>query len=1064
MRLVKKIILTFLIFLVSTVLVFAIAYNLFQGKIMSELEALVNETIEGAVEIDNLDYSFFSSYPKLIIDADTLSLFEKGNSNVVQQKVGELYGLHLQLDIKKAIQGVYIVDNFILSGGEVNLITYADSSLNVLNAVNLINNSSSGEESKNADSVKLQLSELLIRDLEINYFDQISDQQAYSKLEKFSSEIQVYGDSLIASVDFTYLLDSLIIENRRILKNQRLSYTSVLNGDISKLLVKVTNGKVKLNLLEANIDGLYIGEQKGMVDFKVWAKHTDLAELAKMDFLKEENLSEIKHGVFEIDAIIKGFTKGELPLMEGTATLDSLQVYNRFGKMVNNAGFKLSFSSESTSDLMDAHLEIDSFFIDFTSGGFLKAQVESKHFKEPEFKISWEASENLKIINNLIEIPGLKKMSGEINSKGAIQGIYQLRQQKLLDVTGFLDVTFNDAEIVLDNENYTISSINTSVYMANDAIGIANASLIANGNKLSFKGSVNQLVPYLLGKQSQFSTSISIQSDKINTLELLAFSEDFKEIAPYNITKLDVSLTADMSSKSLENFEIIPTANLAIKKITVQVEGYPNITGFKGAIDINPDTISFNNFNGAIGDSHFKFSLGLINYEAYSKNDSIRPMEAALELKSNHIIAKDVFTVGDKFLLPKSYKDETLANIKLKMRLISTNKELQKKELLPELEFQLLNLNFETLHLPVAFKNISIFGLIKDNNVYVNSFFGQLGKTDIFMNAEFDNVVATKDTVSRPVVSKMTFNSGVFDYNELIKLAESDVHEDMETDTTLANRNPFAADFPVIELSVNIGKLMFNNAVIKNLSGELDILENNYLNMRHLTFDSGEYGSFELDGTLDASDHTVGILSSNIKVSNVDLSKLKVKYIQNDKEVMIRDHFAGIINAKIVATVPILSDFNVDIASLTGGINAKITDGALIDYLPLKEMGKYFKKRDLDNVRFDDLENNIIFDNGKMFLPYMTINTTLGSINLMGFQTMDDYMEYDVQVPISLVAGATFSKLFILKKGDDKKVDKIKKGGKGKYVTLHITGHDNHYDFKIGKNHDHSDPHGLESE
>ena len=136
-----------------------------------------------------------------------------------------------------------------------------------------------------------------------------------------------------------------------------------------------------------------------------------------------------------------------------------------------------------------------------------------------------------------------------------------------------------------------------------------------------------------------------------------------------------------------------------------------------------------------------------------------------------------------------------------------------------------------------------------------------------------------------------------------------------------------------------------------------------------------------------------------------------------------------------------------------GKIKIKMTDGALINYAPLEEMGKYFKNKDLNRVRFDELKNVMIFNGGKMLLPFMTINTTLGTINIMGFQTLDYDMSYDIQVPIKLVAGAALNSLFSAKKGDDKKEDKVKKGGKVKYITLHISGSADDYKFKLGKKH-----------
>ena len=71
----------------------------------------------------------------------------------------------------------------------------------------------------------------------------------------------------------------------------------------------------------------------------------------------------------------------------------------------------------------------------------------------------------------------------------------------------------------------------------------------------------------------------------------------------------------------------------------------------------------------------------------------------------------------------------------------------------------------------------------------------------------------------------------------------------------------------------------------------------------------------------------------------------------------------------------------------------------------------------------------------------------------MGFQAIDGDMNYDIQVPLSLVAGSALNSLFSSKKGDDGKKDDVKKAGKGKYVTVHISSKGEEFKVKLGKKH-----------
>ena len=690
----------------------------------------------------------------------------------------------------------------------------------------------------------------------------------------------------------------------------------------------------------------------------------------------------------------------------------------------------------------------------------MRGHAEVKNFAYPDFRIAWEATETLDDLYRIFRFSDIKKMNGSVSTQANLSGKFNLTKNKLVNPKGVVNATFDRCNITLKQNDYKIENLKGTIYVLDNDAGIDGLSVRANGNDISLSASVNQLIPYILGKPSQLHAVVSTQSKQLSTHRLLAFDTALANSVRYKIDSLDATISANLSSQALNHYDLIPTGTIEIQNLTALVEGIPAFRKFTSKISIRPDTLSIKNLKGVLGNSPIDFTMGVTNYASYLDEEHKKPMDITIGLQSDKLIAKDVFTVNDEFLLPKNYEKEELKNIRLNAKLITTNKQLQKTGLLPEFEFQLTGLQFQTVYTPVVFKDISVFGLIKDNNVYINGLFGKFGRSDVFLNAEFDNALATKDTISRPLKSRVSFNSGVLDLNELVKLEDVSTADSTSSDTT-AIANPYADNFPILDVNVNIGEFVYYDVVIKNLSGIMKIEEGNIIQLNHVKLESGEYGSFEFDGTLDASSHQEAILKSNIKVSNVDLANLNVSYVQNGENVRIGDHFAGTINGEIVADVPIDQSFNIDLGRLTGKVKAKIKDGALINYAPLKEMGRYFKNKDLNNVRFDELKNTMVFNRGKMLLPFMTISTTIGTINLMGFQTMDYNMSYDIQVPINLVAGAALNSLFAANKEDDNKDDKIKKA-KGKYVTVHISGNIDNYSFKLGKKHILTPPPGFE--
>ncbi|RLD20105.1 MAG: hypothetical protein DRI71_10790, partial [Bacteroidetes bacterium] len=808
-----------------------------------------------------------------------------------------------------------------------------------------------------------------------------------------------------------------------------------------------------------DITGTYNFADSGYVDINITANHDDLSELASMELLNPEFLPDVRNGKLTLTTAIQGKTIGHSPIINTVASLSELEVHNQFGEVIKDSGFRLNFYSGTGKDRRDGLLYIDNADIKFASGGYLSGDLLIIDFTEPVYKINWQLEENLVDLKNIFSFRSIKEMNGTIRSQGRLRGKVDLLTKQFANPKGMLRVQFENCSVSLSDNEYYVKDINGQLFMNEGEISIDNLTFDANGNEIMINSKIRNLIPYLLGTPTALTTSLSIHTHSLNTSELFAFDTELQKKINYQVDSIDFVAKGFFLSSDIDSYNLIPAGMVDIDNLTAKVSGIPLINKFKGNLTILQDNLALKNITGFVGESPININLSISNYDSYFQTDSLMSMALNLDLQSEKLVAKDFFTFNNDFILPESYENEVLTNVAFTTSITSTNYELQKKGLFPEFSFQVTGLKFQTHYSPVKFRDIGIFGLISENHIYINSLFGKLGRSDIFVNAEFNNVLATKDTISRPFRSRIGINSQILDLDELIKLDEGDSDKKVVT-AEAEKKNPYADDYPITDLSVNIGQLEYYGATIKNLSGILNLEENNIIKLNSVRLESGDYGSFEFEGVFDASSHEEAILTSSIKVSKVDLSKLDVTYVEDGKEVKLGDHLNGILNGSIDATIPINQEFSFDINRLTGTVNAVIMDGALVDYAPLQEMAKYFKNKDLNNVYFDDLINTIVFDKGKMQLPYMSINTTLGTIFLMGYITTDEIMALDIQVPVKLVAGAVLNSLFAANKGDDGKEDEIIDASKGKYVTIHVYGDSTEYNIKLGKKHSAGSPEG----
>jgi AsmA family/AsmA-like C-terminal region len=1050
MRLLKKI---GLWFLAMAVLMIGLAYTLFffnQEVIKNEILLGVNKDIQGRLQIDKIGLNLFSEFPKITISLENARLYEyKGTSGgTTQMPILVLAQARVSINVKDLINNKLSIQKLVLDGGSVALMYKADSTFNILNAIRTTNEDTTLSE----DNVSLHLNNIEISNMHIEYHDMATNRFVVTTINSLESSIMIMGDSLIGEIILDQQLDSITANGVRIMNEHALSLSASFEADINNIAFNINQGKIKVDLLEADLDGYYDYSDNGYVDVNISANHSDLSMLAEMEVLNADYLPEIRSGKIKLDAVVKGKTIGYVPVMNLEASLSELHLHNKFGDVIDDSGFHLRYYSGTQSDMSDAILYIDSIDFKFATDGYMTGDLQIYNFANPSYKISWQLAENLVDLNNIFVFPGLNEMSGMVRSQARLKGKVNLTDKQFSNPEGILRVQFENCLFSLNNPDYLLKDVNGQLFIEEGELSLNNLTFDANGNELKVSSKITNLLPYLTGTPTELIADLSLHTHSLNTYHLLAFNRELQAKANYKIDSVDLVAKANFLSTDIDSFTVIPTGNLAISNLTAKVSGLPLINQVKGDIIIKPNTLILEQLTGFVGKSPVSLNLNMLNYDGFFQTDSLETMVLNLDLRSEKLIAKDFFTANGKFILPKSYEEEVLKNVAFSTSITTNNYELQKTGLLPEFSFQVTGLNFQTHFSPVKFKDIGVFGVIRNNNIYINSLFGKLGRSDVFMNAEFNNALATTDTISRPFKSRISINSNLLDLDELVKLGVTD-SDHLSAEPDKSTENPFADDYPITDLNVNIGRLEYYGAEINNLSGMIDMEDHNIIKLHHLRLESGEYGSFEFEGVLDASSHQEAILTSNIKISDVDLSKLDITYVQDAQEVKIGDHLAGIFNGEIEASVPIFQDFSFDLARLSGSVKAVVKNGALLNYTPLQELGKYFKNKDLNNVYFADLMNTMIFDQGKMHLPFMTISTTLGTIFLMGYQTIDGDMEFDVQVPAKMVAGAVLNSLFAANKNDDGKQDEIITGAKGKYITVHVYGNTDEYKFKIGKKH-----------
>ena len=123
----------------------------------------------------------------------------------------------------------------------------------------------------------------------------------------------------------------------------------------------------------------------------------------------------------------------------------------------------------------------------------------------------------------------------------------------------------------------------------------------------------------------------------------------------------------------------------------------------------------------------------------------------------------------------------------------------------------------------------------------------------------------------------------------------------------------------------------------------------------------------------------------------------------------------------------------------------------------MQALSDYMGEKNLQNIRFDTLQNSLDIKKGKITIPAMRIESTLGHIELSGTHDNNQNIDYYVRIPWKTVRKAAWQKLFGKKKDSissepqEDEIVEVDPNKKVKYLNLKIKGNIDDYKISLGK-------------
>ena len=139
----------------------------------------------------------------------------------------------------------------------------------------------------------------------------------------------------------------------------------------------------------------------------------------------------------------------------------------------------------------------------------------------------------------------------------------------------------------------------------------------------------------------------------------------------------------------------------------------------------------------------------------------------------------------------------------------------------------------------------------------------------------------------------------------------------------------------------------------------------------------------------------------NSDLQKIDIHKLFMGFENFGQDWLLADNIYGTGSTQIETSMAFDKKMNFLPASLKLASDITIDNGRLVGYKPLLSLSDYVETKDLEDVRFNRLQNQITIADQIISIPQMEINSNALNLLLLGRHSFDQQIDYSIRLALA---------------------------------------------------------------
>ena len=1008
-----------------------------------------NNDFKGAIVIGDSDISPFKNFPYISIVVQNVQVYE--DQADMFAPILDVSKIYLGFNFWTVLKGNFKVNLLKVENGNFDIVRHMDGTFNLVEAL-----SGEKEIKEIKEEYNIELDKIELANLDIIKYDEGTRIHAETYIENATSKFKNSEETLEIALNSQLILNVIDDGDSTMLKKKHFKASTELEYDKKSGILTINPSDIHMKNALFNVAGKIDVLNDFDTDIAIHGNNPNFNLL--IAFAPEELIPTLEQydnaGRIFFDATIKGKSiRGQYPAIFAEFGCDSAYFSNPLSnKKLDQIAFKGHFTNGENRDLSTMEFVLENFSAKPEAGTFL-ADLAVRNFESPEIEMSINSNFDLDFLAKFLNVSSLQDLDGDVSLEMNFRDIVDLQnpEKSLEDFSQsyFTELEVNDLSFKIPGYPLAFDSIDIKATMDGNHAYLEYIYMNLGNSDLTIRGEIDDLPAIIHQTGDTVNAKLFIFSSLLDFKELT--TKDTLVKKPFNeqINNMRLELSFVTLARSLTNYKYLPVGNFYVKNFYGKLENYPHtFRKFDAQIIINEENLDIIDFMGKIDKSDFHFIGRLYDYPKLMKDSLEGSIEIDFSLKSELLRLHDLFSYRGVNYVPPDYRDEQIKKLEM-----FGNAEFEFNDSLisTEIFFDQLNANVEVHEMQIH----DIHGKFAFRNEYMNlkNMSGNIGNTSFVTNA--DIYLGENDSI-RKAYNTVDISASMIDFDELSNYsAKTNVDSSINQISSEDAYNIYELPFTDLSFALDVDQMKYHKHLIKDINADLRIQKDHHVYVDTLNFYTSK-GYFNIGGFFDGSDSDSIYFYPKIQVDTIDLVQMLYQFDNFGQDYIVSNNLSGRLSGSVYGRLMIHANMVPQIERSEFFMKLEITEGELKNYKPLSALSDYFKDKNLSRIRFDTLSNQILVSKGIINIPNMTINSSLGFMDISGRQDLDNNMEYYFKIPLKVVTKAARQKLFG-KRGqvvDSTQIDAIQYKNDAKktwYLNLKLEGNADDYKISLGK-------------